>query len=62
MSEARSDLPVTRAQMAVYLIGLWRNLVGGGSPPEPPGRLTVVVVEEVDLPHVVGDVRVWLGP
>ena len=61
VSEASSDLPVTRAQMAVYLIGLWRNLVGAGSPPEPPGRLTVVVVEEVDLPHVVGDVRVGLG-
>ena len=34
--EGRSAEPVTRAQMAVYLIGLWHNVSGRGPPPSPP--------------------------
>ena len=34
--EGRQPGPVTRAQMAVYLIGLWHNLSGLGKPPAPP--------------------------
>ena len=34
--EGRSDQAVTRAQMAVYVIGLWHNLAGRGLPPVPP--------------------------
>ena len=34
--EGRGAGPVTRAQMGVYLIGLWHNLSGRGLPPEPP--------------------------
>ena len=33
--EGRSDRVVTRAQMAVYVIGLWHNLAGRGLPPVP---------------------------
>ena len=35
-TEATSPTPVTRSQMAVYLIGLWHNLTGRGLPPTPP--------------------------
>ncbi len=34
--EGRSDQPVTRAWMAVYVVGLWHNLSGRGLPPTPP--------------------------
>ena len=34
--EARSSIAVTRARMAVYVVGLWHNLSGRGLPPEPP--------------------------
>ena len=34
--EGRVSAPVTRAQMGVYLIGLWHNVAGGGPPPAPP--------------------------
>ena len=34
--EGRGSRPVTRAQLAVYLIGLWHNLSGRGLPPAPP--------------------------
>ena len=34
--EGRSDQAVTRAQMAVYVIGLWHNVAGRGLPPVPP--------------------------
>ena len=34
--EGRSDQAVTRAQMAVYMIGLWHNVAGRGLPPVPP--------------------------
>ena len=33
--EVRSNNPVTRAQMAVYVIGLWYNMAGHGLPPDP---------------------------
>lgn len=38
--EATSGDKVTRAQMAVYLIGLWHHLAGHGTPPVPPSRPT----------------------
>jgi len=43
--EATATTPVTRAQMAVYMVGLWHNLSGRGIPPPPPplGAATVVV-------------------
>ena len=37
-AEAKSNRTVSRAQMAVYLIGLWHNVVGQGIPPAPPLR------------------------
>ncbi|MDE0169653.1 MAG: S-layer homology domain-containing protein [bacterium] len=37
-AEAASSDAVTRAQMAVYMIGLWHNLAGRGLPPLPPQR------------------------
>lgn len=40
VSEAGSSTTVTRAQKAVYMIGLWHNLTGRGLPPEPPRRPT----------------------
>lgn len=35
-SEGTSSDKVTRAQVAVYLVGLWHNLAGPGRPPQPP--------------------------
>ena len=35
-AEGRDDDPVTRAQMAVYVVGLWHNVSGRGMPPSPP--------------------------
>ena len=66
---------VTRAQMAVYVIGLWHNIAGLGAAPPAPGKpvgrmadgedepVTVPVrVDRVDLDHIdAGDVRVGLG-
>ncbi len=37
-AEARSGETVTRAQMAVYVVGLWHNAAGRGAPPVPPTR------------------------
>lgn len=34
--EGGSQEPVTRAQMAVYMVGLWHNIAGRGVPPTPP--------------------------
>ena len=34
--EATSTGAVTRAQMGVYVVGLWHNLTGRGLPPPPP--------------------------
>ena len=48
-SEARSKSPASRAQMAVYLIGLWHNAAGHGRPPAPPVKLPA------NPPPVVGD-------
>lgn len=35
-AEATASTPVTRAQMGVYVVGLWHNLSGRGLPPSPP--------------------------
>ena len=35
-AEATDAAAVTRAQMGVYVIGLWHNLAGRGRPPTPP--------------------------
>ena len=35
-AEAAAASPVTRSQMAVYMVGLWHNLNGRGLPPLPP--------------------------
>lgn len=40
IAEAYSEEAVTRAEMAVYVIGLWHNLAGRGLPPGPPLRPT----------------------
>ena len=37
-SEAKGSTPVIRAQMAVYLTGLWHNMTDRGLPPTPPRR------------------------
>ncbi len=37
-SEGSSLGFVTRDQMAVYMVGLWHNMVGRGLPPRPPAR------------------------
>ena len=66
---------VTRAQMAVYVIGLWHNIAGRGAAPPAPGKpvgrvrdgedepVTVPVrVERVELGHVdAAEVGVSLG-
>ena len=36
--EGSSFATVTRDQMAVYMIGLWHNMVGRGLPPQPPRK------------------------
>ena len=36
VAEGRSGKFVTRAQMAVYMVGLWHNITGRGLPPAPP--------------------------
>ena len=41
-NEGRSPDPVNRAQMAIYVIGLWHNLAGRGLPPTPPERPMMV--------------------
>ena len=41
---------VTRADMAVYLIGLWYNLTGKGLPPAPPSPITTEPVTTEPLP------------
>ena len=38
VAEAGGNEAVTRAQMAVYVIGLWHNMAGHGPPPDPPER------------------------
>lgn len=38
-AEGSSEAAVTRAQMAVYVIGLWHNTSGRGLPPAPPELL-----------------------
>ena len=38
-AEGSSQAAVTRAQMAVYVVGLWHNIAGFGLPPAPPARI-----------------------
>lgn len=53
--EATSGDEVTRAQMAVYLIGLWHHLAGHGTPPAPPSRPTGASSAEACEAARVGD-------
>ena len=53
--EATSGDEVTRAQMAVYLIGLWRHAAGHGAPPPPPYRPTSAARGEACGLDTVGD-------
>ena len=53
LGEGRSDKGVTRAQMAVYVIGLWHNLAGRGLPPVPPGLSSGPSGEQADEPFEV---------
>ncbi len=46
-TEGRSSVRVTRAQMAVYMIGLWHNLSGRGLPPSPPALGSETPTEDV---------------
>ena len=55
-SEGAGGAEVTRAQMAVYLIGLWHNIAGRGLPPPPPRWLpepAPLVLPTV--PFLIGD-------
>ena len=45
-AEGLSDESVTRAQMAVYVVGLWHNISGRGLPPIPPPLGSASSVEE----------------
>lgn len=54
-AEGRSQAAVTRAQMAVYVIGLWHNISGRGLPPAPP-RLLVEPAPDA-LPAVAFSLR-----
>lgn len=46
IEEARSTVAVSRAQMVVYLVGLWRHAAEGDYPPTPPTRATWKVNQE----------------
>ncbi len=54
-AEGSSEAAVTRAQMAVYVIGLWHNISGRGLPPAPPGLLAEPAPDA--LPAVVFSLR-----
>jgi hypothetical protein len=55
VAEGRSQAVVTRAQMAVYVIGLWHNVSGRGLPPAPPALLTAPAPDA--LPAVAFSLR-----
>ena len=63
-AEATAATPVTRAQMGVYLIGLWHNLTGRGLPPTPPQlpteteSTTTTRAGEQSTPRIAYTVRV----
>ena len=46
--EATATTPVTRAQMGVYVVGLWHNLSGRGLPPPPPQLATAITPSPED--------------
>ncbi len=52
--EATSAIPVKRAQMGVYVIGLWHNLTGRGLPPAPPQRPTTPIGHDTQVAEVYG--------
>lgn len=61
-AEATGATPVTRAQMAVYVIGLWHNLAGRGLPPHPPSK-TQPASMVVEAPVIrAADVRMGIYP
>ncbi len=47
VGEARSHTHVTRAQMAVYLVGSWHIVAGHGTPPTPPSRPTTTTTTTI---------------
>ena len=63
--EARSATPVIRAQMAVYVIGVWHHLMDRGLPPAPPIRPSDRQLEirsaESQLIDLVNGLRAGLG-
>ena len=54
-AEATSGVLASRAQMAVYLIGLWYRAAGHGTPPMPPVRPSDAATEEQCGLATVGD-------
>ena len=62
--EATSGNEVSRAQMAVYVIGLWHQAVGAGGPPAPPSRPSGGAPGKACGPAKVGDwrYRAWEDP
>ena len=59
-AEATSTGAVTRAQMGVYVVGLWHNLSGRGLPPPPPpfGTPTPVAVTTTTQPAAQSALRI----
>ena len=63
--EATATAAVTRAQMGVYVIGLWHNLTGKGIPPPPPQLGTATATQPdpammVEAPEI-RDAEVRMG-
>ncbi|MCY4368122.1 MAG: S-layer homology domain-containing protein [bacterium] len=61
-TEGKGTEAVTRAQMAVYLIGLWHNVSGRGIPPQPPTKSepTTMTVEPPEIR--AAEVRMGIYP
>ena len=58
--EATSAAAVTRAQMGVYVIGLWHNLTGKGLPPVPPQLpTTTTTTTTTPAATVPGEPFIW---
>lgn len=60
VEEARSSAAVSRAQMAVYLIGLWLHAVAGERPPTPPVRPIWRIDQEYQMVAIGFDHSCWL--
>ena len=54
-AEARATAAVTRAQMGVYMVGLWHNLSGRGLPPPPP-QLDTATTEQRQAERVFAEI------